>query len=32
MIGSNAVDVDGAHADGSSVPILRAGEWVLPEA
>jgi aminopeptidase len=32
MIGSNAVDVDGAHADGSSVPILHAGEWVLPEA
>jgi aminopeptidase len=32
MIGSNAVDVDGVHADGSSVPILRAGEWVLPEA
>jgi Thermophilic metalloprotease (M29) len=20
------------HADGSSLPILRAGEWVLPEA
>ena len=29
MIGSGEVDVDGIGRDGSSVPILRAGEWVL---
>jgi aminopeptidase len=31
MIGSNEVDVDGVNADGSAVPILRGGEWMLEE-
>lgn len=29
MIGSEQVDVDGLRADGSSVPVLRQGEWVV---
>ncbi|MBI5705605.1 MAG: aminopeptidase [Armatimonadetes bacterium] len=28
MIGSNQVDVDGILKDGSTVPLMRAGEWV----
>jgi aminopeptidase len=28
MIGSAEVDVDGTRGDGSSVPLMRAGEWV----
>ncbi|MGU3539122.1 aminopeptidase [Methylobacterium sp. A54F] len=28
MIGSGAVDVDGLAADGTVVPVMRAGEWV----
>ncbi len=28
MIGSGEVDVEGVHADGSSEPLMRAGEWV----
>jgi aminopeptidase len=31
MIGSDEVDVDGVHADGSTLPILRSGAWVLPD-
>ena len=27
MIGSGAVDVDGIRKDGSTVPVMRAGEW-----
>lgn len=27
MIGSAEVDVDGIRADGSTVPLMRAGEW-----
>jgi len=27
MIGSGKIDVDGVHADGSSEPVMRAGEW-----
>jgi aminopeptidase len=27
MIGSGELDVDGLAADGSSVPLMRAGEW-----
>lgn len=27
MIGSNQVDIDGIHADGSRVPVFRKGEW-----
>lgn len=27
MIGSNLVDIDGVHADGSRVPVFRKGEW-----
>jgi aminopeptidase len=32
MIGSNDVDVDGLRTDGSAVPILRDGDWVLGES
>ncbi len=28
MIGSGAMDVDGVAADGTSEPLMRAGEWV----
>ena len=28
MIGSGQIDVDGLHADGRRVPVMRAGEWV----
>ena len=28
MIGSGEVDVDGVHADGTSEPLMRHGEWV----
>jgi aminopeptidase len=28
MIGSNHIDVDGITANGSSEPVMRAGEWV----
>ncbi|MDO9417789.1 aminopeptidase [Pararhizobium sp.] len=27
MIGSGQVDIDGLRADGSSVPVMRQGEW-----
>lgn len=27
MIGSNQVDIDGVHADGSRVAVFRKGEW-----
>jgi aminopeptidase len=27
MIGSDMIDVDGVHADGSRVPVMRKGEW-----
>jgi aminopeptidase len=28
MIGSDQIDVDGIHLDGSRVPVFRRGEWV----
>ena len=28
MIGSGELDVDGRHADGTTEPIMRSGEWV----
>jgi aminopeptidase len=28
MIGSNRIDVDGISAEGDSMPVMRAGEWV----
>src|SRR5690606_37460857 len=28
MIGSVKIDVDGEKADGTLVPVMRAGEWV----
>jgi len=28
MIGSNHIDVDGISAEGDSMPVMRAGEWV----
>jgi aminopeptidase len=28
MIGSGALDVDGRHADGTTEPVMRSGEWV----
>jgi len=28
MIGSGQVDIDGVNADGSTVPVMRRGEWV----
>lgn len=27
MIGSDKINVDGIHADGSSEPVMRGGEW-----
>jgi aminopeptidase len=27
MIGSDQIDIDGVHADGSRVPVFRKGEW-----
>ena len=27
MIGSEATDIDGVHADGRRVPVFRKGEW-----
>ncbi|WP_315918942.1 aminopeptidase [Mesorhizobium sp. SP-1A] len=27
MIGSGQVDIDGVHADGRKVPVMRKGEW-----
>jgi aminopeptidase len=27
MIGSDKIDIDGVHADGSKVPVMRKGEW-----
>lgn len=27
MIGSGEIDVDGVNADGSTVPVMRRGEW-----
>jgi aminopeptidase len=28
MIGSGQIDVDGLGQDGSTTPLMRAGEWV----
>ena len=28
MIGSRELDIDGTRADGTSEPLMRAGEWV----
>lgn len=30
MIGSGALDIQGVLADGSSEPLMRAGEWAAP--
>ncbi len=27
MIGSGKIDIDGVHADGRTVPVMRQGEW-----
>ncbi|BCH11224.1 aminopeptidase [Mesorhizobium sp. 131-3-5] len=27
MIGSDKIDIDGVHKDGSRVPVMRKGEW-----
>ena len=29
MIGSNQMNIDGIHHDGSRVPIFRNGDWVI---
>ena len=29
MIGSDKLDIDGLKADGSRVPVMRAGEWAV---
>lgn len=29
MIGSDQLDIDGVHKDGSRVPVMRAGEWAF---
>ena len=31
MIGSERMDIDGVLADGSTEPVMRAGEWALQE-
>ena len=30
MIGSDGMDIDGVLADGSTEPVMRAGEWAIP--
>ena len=30
MIGSDRMDIDGVLADGSTEPVMRAGEWAIP--
>jgi len=30
MIGSDKIDIDGVHADGSTEPVMRGGEWANP--
>jgi aminopeptidase len=27
MIGSDKIDIDGVHLDGTRVPVFRQGEW-----
>jgi aminopeptidase len=27
MVGSNQMDIDGIHADGTREPVMRRGEW-----
>ena len=27
MIGSGELDIDGVRADGTTEPVMRAGEW-----
>lgn len=29
MIGSREIDIDGVHADGSTEPLMRKGEWAF---
>ena len=29
MIGSDQVDIDGVHADGTTEPVMRKGEWAF---
>jgi aminopeptidase len=29
MLGTASMDVDGLHADGSTEPVMRAGEWAF---
>ena len=29
MIGSEQMDIDGILADGSTEPVMRAGEWAI---
>jgi aminopeptidase len=29
MIGSNKMDIDGVKADGTTEPVMRAGEWAI---
>ena len=31
MIGSDRMDVDGVLADSSTEPVMRAGEWAIPD-
>ena len=30
MIGSNKMDIDGIHANGTAEPIMRKGDWAIP--